>query len=319
MTADGARPGVETITFDSHGDACEADYLGAGSDALTTVAGRPCVVLAHGFGTTRDSGLMPFAERFTAAGCDVLLFDYRGFGGSAGSPRQDVDHRRHREDYHAAIAAARGRPGVDPDRIALWGSSYSGGHVIVVAAQDPSIAAVISQGAAVDGLKALTGRGKVVDPAAAPRRSAPGKGAGIARAVVADIARAVLRRPPRMIAFLGDADSGAMISGQGAELFEQITGPSFRNEMCARGIARIGFNRPVRHAAAVRSPTLLIIAEYDEIAPSTAVHEVARRIGELAEVVSYDCGHFAIYAGDEFEDSVTRQVDFLSRTLATGA
>ena len=76
-------------------------------------------------------------------------------GGSAGEPRQDVNHWRHREDYHAAIATARARPGVDPARIAVWGSSYSGGHVIAVAAEDQTIGAVISQGAAVDGLKAL--------------------------------------------------------------------------------------------------------------------------------------------------------------------
>ena len=307
---------MRTLTFPSHGAACEADHLEATSDALTSGGRRPCVVMAHGFGTTRDSGLRPFAERFAAAGCDVLVFDYRGFGGSSGTPRQDVDHRRHREDYHAAVAAARLLPGVDPARIAVWGSSYSGGHVIAVAAEDPTIAAVISQGAAVDGLKALTGRGKVTDPAAPPREKPPGKGMAIATAVVDDLARAATRRPPRMIAFLGDAGSGAMISGPGAEQFAEITGPSFRNEMCARGIARIAFNRPVRRAADVRCPTLLVIAEYDEIAPSTAVHEVARRIGPLAEVVSYDCGHFAIYAGEEFEDSVTRQADFLQRVLA---
>ncbi len=307
---------VEVVTFDSHGDTCEADYYRAGSDVLSTAAGRPCLVMAHGFGTTRDSGLRPFAERFAAAGCDVLVFDYRGFGGSTGSPPQDVHHLRHREDYHAAVAAARARTGVDPDRIAIWGSSYSGGHVVVVAAEDPSIAAMISQGAAVDGLKALSGRGKVRDPALPAPVRAKGKGAGIARAVVADLGRAVLRRPPRMIAFLGEAGSGAMISGPGAELFASIVGPSFRNEMCARGVARIAFNRPVRRAGDVRCPTLLIVAEYDEIAPSTAVHEVARRIGRRAEVISYDCGHFAIYAGDEFEDSVRRQVGFLTRTLA---
>lgn len=309
-------PGVEVITFDSHGDTCEADYLTARSTALTSAAGRPCVVMAHGFGTTRDSGLMPFAERFAAAGCDVLLFDYRGFGGSSGTPRQDVDHWRHREDYHAAVAAARARPDVDPARVAVWGTSYSGGHVIVVAAEDPTIAAVISQGAAVDGLKALTGRGKVRDPAAAEVPKAAGKGAAIGRAVLADLARAALRRPPRTIAFLGDAGSGAMISGPGAEQFEAMVGPGFRNEMCARGIARIGFNRPVRRARDVGCPTLLVIAEYDEIAPSTAVHEVARRIGPSAEVVSYDCAHFAIYEGDVFADSVARQVAFLGRVLA---
>ena len=55
--------------------------------------------------------------------------------------RQNVDHRRHREDYHAAIATARGLAGVDPDRIVLWGSSYSGGHVVAVAAEDPQVPA----------------------------------------------------------------------------------------------------------------------------------------------------------------------------------
>lgn len=143
------------LSLDSHGDRLAAWHYPAGSDALTTGRGRPCVVMAHGFGGTRDSGLAPFAEAFAGAGADVLLFDYRGFGASGGEPRQVVDHRRHREDYHAAIAAARALPGVDPDRIVLWGSSYSGGHVIAVAGQDPRILGVISQGAAMDGPRAV--------------------------------------------------------------------------------------------------------------------------------------------------------------------
>lgn len=310
---------VQTVVFASpsgSGVLCEGDYLSARTDALTSDQGRPCVVMAHGFGTTRDSGLMPFAERFAAAGCEVLLFDYRGFGGSQGEPRQDVDHRRHREDFHAAVAWARTRPDVDPDRVAVWGSSYSGGHVIAVAAQDQRIAAIVSQGAAMDGLAALTGRGKVRAPGLEPPAKTSGKGSAIGRAVISDLGRAMTGRSPRMIAFLGDPGSGAMISGEGAVAFSKITGPMFRNEMCARGIARIGFNRPVRFAHRVRCPTLLVIAEYDEIAPSTVVHQVARRIGGRAEVASYDCGHFAIYAGEEFADSVARQVEFITRVLA---
>ena len=125
---------------------------------------------------------MPFAERFAAAGCDVLVFDYRGFGGSEGVLRQDVDHRRHREDYHAALAAARGLDGVDPERIVLWGSSYSGGHVVVVAAADQRVAGLISQGAAMDGLAALLGV-----------RAAEGNGktAALTGAALADVAGAV--------------------------------------------------------------------------------------------------------------------------------
>ncbi|MBC8092920.1 MAG: alpha/beta fold hydrolase, partial [Pseudonocardia sp.] len=146
---------VEETRFDSHGTRCGAWYLRAGSDALTGERGRPCVVMGHGFGATRDAGLLPFAERFAAAGADVLVFDYRGYGTSDGSPRQNVWHVRHREDYHAALAHARGLDGVDRDRIVLWGSSYSGGHVVPVAAKDGQVAAVISQGAAMDGLAAL--------------------------------------------------------------------------------------------------------------------------------------------------------------------
>jgi len=108
---------MDPISFDSRGTRCEAWYISATSEDLTTQGGRPCMVMGHGFGATRDAGLLPFAERFAAAGADVLVFDYRGFGTSEGTPRQDVDHRRHREDYHAAISAARARDGVDPERI----------------------------------------------------------------------------------------------------------------------------------------------------------------------------------------------------------
>ena len=65
-----------------------------------------------------------------------MLFDYRGFAASGGSPRQLVSASRQRQDYHAAIAATRWLPGVDPERIVLWGISFSGGHVVRVAAED---------------------------------------------------------------------------------------------------------------------------------------------------------------------------------------
>ena len=75
--------------------------------------------MAGGFGATRDSGLLPFAEAFAAAGLDVLLFDYRTFGASTGETRHIVDWRRHREDYASAIRFARRLRSVDPDRIVL--------------------------------------------------------------------------------------------------------------------------------------------------------------------------------------------------------
>ncbi|MBD8869352.1 alpha/beta hydrolase [Nocardioides donggukensis] len=298
---------MDTITFESRGTRCEAWHVAATSSALTTGHGRPCVVMGHGFGATRDAGLLPFAERFAAAGCDVVLFDYRGFGTSEGSPRQDVDHRRHREDYHAAIGAARALPGVDAERIVVWGSSYSGGHVIVVAAQDPSVRAVISQGAAMDGLAALLG---------VRETSGTGKALALTAAGLRDCGRAMTRRRPHLVPIVGEPGSEAVISAPGAlRGYRTIMGPTFRNEMCGRGVLRIAANRPVRWATRVTSPVLLVVAAKDNIAPVAAVHEVARLLGDRAETLSLPCGHFDIYSGRSFEQSVATQVDFLRRVL----
>jgi uncharacterized protein len=299
---------MQTIGFDSHGSRCEATYLPAQSDELTTSRGRPCVVMAHGFGATRDAGLLPFAHRFAAAGSDVLVFDYRGFGTSEGSPRQDVNHRRHREDYHSAIAFARAQRSVDPARIAVWGSSYSGGHVIAVAAKDQAIRAVISQGAAMDGLAALVG---------VQRSAGTGTTAALVRVGLADLGRALRRRDPVHVPIVGDPGSAAVISAPGSvEGYQAIMGPTFRNEMCGRGVLRIAFNRPVTSAKRVTCPAFIVVAEHDNIAPVRSVYEVAKRIGPKAEVLSFPCGHFDIYVGEVFEKSVNEQTEFLRRVLA---
>jgi uncharacterized protein len=104
----------------------------------------PCIVMAHGFSATRDDGLPAYAEAFRAAGFVVAIFDYRGFGASTGEPRQVIDIGSQHADYRAVVAWARSLEGVDPRRIVLFGSSFSGGHVLAVAAGDPTIAAVIA-------------------------------------------------------------------------------------------------------------------------------------------------------------------------------
>ncbi|MHA3703942.1 alpha/beta hydrolase [Jatrophihabitans sp. YIM 134969] len=306
------EPAPETVSFHSHGVRCEAWWLPAVGDGLRVDAqgndrGAPCVVMAHGFAASRDTGLLPFARRFAAAGMHVLVFDYRGFGTSEGEPRQDVDHRKHRQDYHAALAFVRGRSGVDPDRVAIWGSSYSGGHVVVVAKQDPRVAAVVSQGAAMDGLKALFGNST---------SEGSGKALRMVGHVARDVLAAVTRRPPHGVAVVGEPGSDAVITGEDAESgYLTLAGPTFRNEMCARGLLRVGFNRPVLAGKDVRVPALVVIAERDNVAPPSAVHEAARRMPH-AETLAFDCNHFDIYVGDVFEQSVARQVEFLSGALA---
>ena len=105
----------------------------------------PAVVMAHGFSAVKEMYLDSFAEVFAAAGLNVLVFDNRCFGASDGEPRQEIDPWAQVRDYRHAITYASTVPEVDPDRIGIWGSSYSGGHVLVVAAIDRRVKAVVSQ------------------------------------------------------------------------------------------------------------------------------------------------------------------------------
>ena len=133
-----------TLTIVSGGVPLSARHFRAAHDELASPSGRPCVVMAHGIGATQDSGLHPFAEAFAAAGAEAITFDYRHFARSGGEPRQLVSIARQLEDYQSVVDHARRLPGVDPDRIFVWGVSLAGGHVIRVAARDERIAGVFA-------------------------------------------------------------------------------------------------------------------------------------------------------------------------------
>ena len=258
------------IVIISHGVHLSAWHYEAETDDLTTPRGRPCVVMAHGLGGTKDSGLEPYAERFAAAGADVVLFDYRGFGLSEGHPRQVVDHRRHREDYHAAVAHARALPGVDPDRIVLWGASNSGGHVIAVAAEDPLIAGVISQGAAMDGTAAVLNVWSYGSPRQLLRLTAH---------AAIDMVWSLLNQRPHHVQLAGDPGSlAAMSAHDSLPGYSAIWGPSFVNQMAARGFFLYLLNRPVTRAKRLRMPVHLVIANHDSIAPTSGMEKVAKRV-----------------------------------------
>lgn len=297
------------LDLTSRGIGLGSTWFEAVSGDLAGPKGRPCVVMAHGFGCTRDGGLAPFAERFAAAGCHVVTFDYRGFGTSAGEPRQRVSYRRQRQDYEAVVAAVRRIDDVDPDRVVVWGTSYSGGHVVAVAAHDHRIAAVISQGAAVDGLAILR------KPERADPNTPRSKGLRMIAAAVRDVSTVITRREPVRVDSVGAPGDFALLTADDFTDYLDLMGPSWRNDVCARSLLGLPFNRAVLRAGAVSCPALFVIAEQDRIAPPGAVREAARRVGDLAEVVSYDCPHFDIYGGAVFEESVTAQVRFLTRIL----
>ena len=142
--------------------------------------------MAHGFAAERAFRLPAYAERFAEAGLGVYLFDYRTFGESEGQPRQHVNHWWHIQDWRAAIKHARSLPGVNAQKLALWGSSYSAGHVIISAAQDPNITAITIQVPFVDSITTLRKLGARYILQAIPHATL-------------DIFRAITRRKPHYI------------------------------------------------------------------------------------------------------------------------
>ena len=105
----------------------------------------PTIVMAHGFSAVKEMYLDRFAEAFAAAGLAALVFDNRNFGASDDEPRQEIDPWEQVRDYRDAITYAITRPEVDDERIGIWGSSYSGGHVLVVGAIDRRVKCVVGQ------------------------------------------------------------------------------------------------------------------------------------------------------------------------------
>lgn len=299
---------MSEVSFDSAGVRCAATYLRGEGDAFVDARGnRPCVVLAHGFGGTVDSGLLQFAERFAQAGLDALAFDYRHFGASDGEPRQLISIGKQQQDYAAAIAYARTLEDVDPERIVVWGSSYSGGHVVPVAVADGRVAAAIAQVPAMDGTATLVNL---------VRYAGVGQLARLSALALRDILSSLRGGPAVTVPAVGRPGSVAFMSTPDAESgMRAIAGPTWRNEVAARIGLQAGMYRPGLQADRLPCPILIQIADRDSVAPAKAAQDAAWRAPGRAEVRTYPVGHFDVYVGDAFERSVSDQLYFLGRHL----
>jgi pimeloyl-ACP methyl ester carboxylesterase len=295
------------VPFGSHGGICRAwRYAPAAADGAANER-RPCVVMAHGFGATRDASLAPYAERFVAAGMHVLLFDYRHFGASDGRPRQLVSVRRQLQDYAAAVEFARALSGVDPARVAVWGTSFSGGHALVTAARVPGVAAAICQCPMMDGLAAVRRILEYAGPGQLLRLT----GHGLLDLALAPFGRA------HYLPTVGPPGSLAVMSSEDADVgYRALLPPEARVEVAARIALSVGFYRPVSDAHRVRCPVLVQVCERDSVAPAAAAERAIAGLGALAEVRRYPIGHFEPYFGEHFEHSVTDQLEFLRARLA---
>jgi len=280
---------------------CGGDDLAAWLYRAEGAGETPCIVLMHGFTATRDEQLDRFCERFAAAGCAALAFDFRHFGASGGSPRQLLDLRRQYEDCDAALAHARGLDGIDGSRVAVWGTSFAGGHALDAAARNPWVAAAICLVPLMDGA--------VPPPGMTARKAIWSVVAGLR-----DSVRAARGRDPYLVPAVGPSSGRAVIANANAweAIPKVVPGHSlWRNEVAARIMLRMGRHRPVKHAPGVRCPLLVQIVEGETVVRNSSAEKAARAAprGELRHYPSLD--HFDVYTPPGFDVVIEDQIAFL--------
>ncbi|PPE72535.1 alpha/beta hydrolase [Solimonas fluminis] len=288
--------------FHSQGTRC------AGTLLLPPRAKRPpVIVMAHGFGAIRAAGLYAFAERFVKAGYAVFLFDYRGFGDSEGEPRHWVSPRRHLQDWKAALVHVRKLPQVDASRLVLWGSSFSGGHVLQTAAEDGSVAAVIAQVPHVSGLASVS---KV--PLASLVK--------LSVAALRDVAGSLVGRPhySRIVGKPGEL--AAMSSAESWDGYMALfpEGARWENKVLSRIFLELPLYSPGRFASRVKAPTLVVAGRQDSVTPPKAAQRAAARLPQ-GEFELLDSNHFQPYVDAMFEKNIGLQLSFLQRKVPVGA
>lgn len=268
------------------------------------VSSPPVVVLGHGMGATHEMRLDAFAERFAARGIACIAFTYRNFGASGGDRRQEVDPGQQLEDWESVLAHVRARTDVDTERVAIWGTSFGGGHVITIASRHPELAAAVAQCPFADGL-------------ATALRQSPVESLRLQSLVVRDLFATVARRTPVTLPFAARPGGVAIMTAEDAlPGYEALmpAGERFVNHTRARAIPRLASYRPGRSAKKVASPILFCVSRTDSVAPADITLKYARQ-APRGVVKTYDAGHFAFYLGEPFEQLVADQLTFFEEHL----
>jgi pimeloyl-ACP methyl ester carboxylesterase len=215
-----------------------------------------------------------------------------------------IGSKRQLADWEAAISYARTLDGIDPERIALWGSSFSGGHAVVTAARDKLIVAVVAQVPFMDGFTVL--------------RKTPLRAAlRLTVASLRDEFRRLLNKPPYYVKIAGAPGTLAAMTSPDAEPGMRALLPlesKWRDTVAARVLLRVTLYRPINSAAKVQCPLLICVCDNDVVTPPSDAMKAAR-LAPRGELCRYPGGHFDIYVGKLFGQAVADQSTFLTKLL----
>lgn len=280
---------VLEVDFDSAGLRCAATLYrprAALARAARAGTGVPGVVMGPGFASVRQMNLPDYAGVLAAAGLAVLAVDYRYLGESQGEPRQQVRPAEQREDLRNALSWLADAPGVDQDRLGLWGTSFAGGLVLQVAALDRRVRAVVSQVPGLGLWPYLRGVG-----------DGPAREALLARLLADRLARrrtGVSRRLP----IVAPAGVESVLGSSGVDWHEaaERAHPTFRNEIVTSSLDDVLDADPAPFAPFVApTPLLMIVAERDGTAPPGPAYAAFEAAGEPKQLLTYDGDHYDVY------------------------
>ncbi|MCH8497408.1 MAG: alpha/beta fold hydrolase [Marinobacter sp.] len=286
----------ERTGFYSRGVWCAAALHRPVSDGRQAM---PAILMLHGWGGIQDALTVPFYEEFTRAGYVVMTFDYRSWGDSAGLPRQTISARERLRDADAALAFLKSRPGVNPDRIVVWGTSFGGGHAVELAADHPELAGVIAQVPMLDGAAAV----KAVPPLR------------LMRFALYSLVDTVKLGRPLYIPVVSEPGSFSSMDRDGANealrLAEESIGRKYDNRIAARSLMTMGPYRPFKRLKDVKVPTLLLGASDDTVAPfiESVIHKVKN---SNIRIETVKANHFEPYFEPVFSEVISKELDFLA-------
>lgn len=293
------------IEFDAEGTTLRGWFYRA-----TGASGRaPTIVMAHGFSAVKEMYLDSFAEVFADAGLNALVFDNRNFGASDGEPRQEIDPVAQVRDYRHAITYAGTRDDVDTTRIGVWGSSYSGGHVLVVGAIDRRVKAVVAQ------VPLVSGSANIAELVRSDFR------AGFREQFDADRAARYAGDPPSMVPVVDEdplAPSALPTKESWAWFTEtgKLRAPSWRNEVTLRTVEMLGEYEPVAYIGRISpTPLLVVVARDDDLTPAHLAINAFEQARQPKDLAILPGGHFDAYtAGFDLASGAAR--DWFVKHLA---
>lgn len=263
----------------------------------------PCIIMTHGFSALIDHHLAPFAETFAAAGFCVLVYDHRNCGLSSGEPRHEINPELQIKDYSHAINFVQTLPMVKADCIGIWGTSYSGGHVLIVGANDRRVKSIVSQVPYIKGHHAYL------------KQKYPEKWLSISQSYEIDrINRANGKTPQTIpVVSLNKNNNAIMVDNRAYDFFTSVK--QWQNEVTLQSIAMSGEYCPGNWANKISpTPILYIIAEHDRINPTAFALECYEQTLQPKKLIQLKGDHFSAYL-EEFTTASHAACEWYKNTL----